>query len=91
MPELKNHGHDQQEDRAMTEGTRCTGMSTTAFFAGLVAGIGTGLLLAPQSGARTRRQLHSLTKDLQEETSHMLGDAKTSIGKAIEQGKNLAG
>lgn len=44
----------------MTEGTRCTGMSTTAFFAGLVAGIGTGLLLAPQSGARTRRQLHSL-------------------------------
>ena len=26
----------------MTEGTRCTGMSTTAFFAGLVAGIGTG-------------------------------------------------
>ena len=56
----------------MTEGTRCTGMSTTAFFAGLVAGIGTGLLLAPQSGARTRRQLHSLTQDLQEETSHML-------------------
>jgi gas vesicle protein len=56
-----------------------------------VAGIGTGLLLAPQSGARTRRQLHSLTKDLQEETSHMLGDAKTSIDKAIEQGKSLVG
>jgi gas vesicle protein len=91
MPELKNHGHEQQEDGAMTEGTGCTGMSTTAFFAGLVAGIGTGLLLAPQSGARTRRQLHSLTKDLQEETSHMLGDAKTSIDKAIEQGKSLVG
>ena len=29
----------------MTEGTRCTGMSTTAFFAGLVAGIGTGLVV----------------------------------------------
>ena len=75
----------------MTEGTRCTGMSTTAFFAGLVAGIGTGLLLAPQSGARTRRQLHSLAKDLQEETSHMLGDAKTSIGKVIEQDKTSWG
>jgi gas vesicle protein len=75
----------------MTEGTRCTGMNTTAFFAGLVAGIGTGLLLAPQSGARTRRQLHSLAKDLQEETSHMLSDAKTSIGKVIEQDKTCVG
>ncbi|MBI3806740.1 MAG: YtxH domain-containing protein [Nitrospirae bacterium] len=75
----------------MTEGTRYTGMSTATFFAGLLAGIGTGLLLAPQSGARTRRQLHSLAKDLQEETSHMLGDTKTSIGKVIEHGKSLAG
>jgi gas vesicle protein len=91
MPELKNHGHEQQEDRAMTEGTRCKGMSTAVFFAGLVAGIGTGLLLAPQSGARTRRQLHSLTQDLQEETCYMVADAKTSIGKAIEQGKSLVG
>ena len=75
----------------MTEGTRCTGMSTTTFFACLVAGIGTGLLLAPQSGARTRRQLHSLAKELQEETSHMLGDAKISIGKVIEQDKTCVG
>ena len=72
----------------MTEGTGSTGMSTTAFFAGLVAGIGTGLLLAPQSGARTRRQLHSLAKDLQEETSHILGDTKASIDKVIEQDKS---
>ena len=73
----------------MIEGTRCTGISTTTFFAGLLAGISTGLLLAPQSGARTRRQLENLAKDLQEDTSHMLGDAKTSIGKVIEQGKSL--
>ena len=73
----------------MTEGTRCTGIGTTAFFAGLMAGIGAGLLLAPQSGARTRRQLENLAKDLQEDTSHMLGDAKTSIGNVIEQGKSL--
>ena len=73
----------------MIEGTRCTGLSTTTFFAGLLAGIGTGLLLAPQSGARTRRHLENLAKDLQEDTSHMLGDAKTSIGKVIEQGKSL--
>lgn len=75
----------------MTEGTRCTGMSTAAFFAGLVAGIGTGLLLAPQSGARTRRQLHSLAKDLQEESNYMLDDAKTSLGKVLGQGKEYCG
>ena len=75
----------------MTEGTRCTGMSTAAFFAGLVAGIGTGLLLAPQSGARTRRQLHSFGKDLQEESNYMLGDAKTSLGKVFGQGKEYCG
>jgi len=75
----------------MSEGTRCTAISTTTFFAGLLAGIGAGLLLAPQSGARTRRQLENLAKDLQEDTSHMLGDAKTSIGKVIDQGKSLVG
>ena len=73
----------------MTGATRCTGTGTTAFFAGLVAGIGTGLLLASQSGARTRRQLHSLAKDVQEETNHILSDARTSIGKAIEQGQSF--
>jgi gas vesicle protein len=72
-------------------GGQCTGMGTTAFFAGLVAGIGTGLLLAPQSGARTRRQLHNLRKDLQEDTGHVLQDARTSIGNMIEQGKSLIG
>ena len=74
----------------MTDGTRCTGIGT-AFVAGLVTGVGTGLLLASQSGARTRRQLHSLAKDMQEEANLMLGDAKTSIGKVIDQSKSLVG
>jgi len=69
----------------MTEETGCTGIGTTAFVAGLVAGIGTGLLFASQSGARTRRQLHNLAKDMQEEANQMLGDAKTSIGKVIAE------
>ena len=73
----------------MIEGAPRTGIGTTSFFAGLVAGIGAGLLLAPQSGARTRRQLKSLARDLQEDSNHMLGDAKTSIGNVIEQGKSL--
>jgi gas vesicle protein len=73
----------------MTYGTRCLWTSTSTFFAGLVAGIGAGILLAPQSGARTRRQLHNLAEDLGAQTSYMLGDAKTSIGKVLEHGKRL--
>lgn len=73
----------------MTYETKCLWTSTSTFFAGLVAGIGAGILLAPQSGARTRRQLHNMAEDLGEQTSYMLGDAKTSIGKVIEHGKRL--
>lgn len=68
-----------------------TGYVGTMFLVGFVAGVGAGLLLAPQSGARTRRHLHDLAKDLEEETSHILGDAKTSIGRVIRQGKSLVG
>jgi gas vesicle protein len=73
----------------MTYGTRCLWTSTSTFVAGLVAGIGAGILLAPQSGARTRRQLHNLAEDLGERTNYILDDAKTSIGKVIEHGKRL--
>ena len=73
----------------MTYGTKCLWTSTSTFVAGLVAGIGAGILLAPQSGARTRRQLHNLAEDLGEQTNYILDDAKTSIGKVIEHGKRL--
>jgi gas vesicle protein len=73
----------------MTYESKCLWMSTSTFFAGFVAGIGAGILLAPQSGARTRRQLHNMAEDLGEQTSYMLGDAKTSIGKVLEHGKRL--
>lgn len=75
----------------MTDGAKCMWISTTTFVAGLVAGVGAGLLLAPRSGARTRRQLHCVAKDLEERTAQVLGDAKTSIGKAIERGTRLVG
>jgi len=90
---LESPGHkiNTGGETLMTEGTRRTGIGTTAFFAGLLAGVGTGLLLASQSGARTRRQLHNFSKDMQEDACLMLGDAKRSIGKLVEQGKSLVG
>ena len=75
----------------MTEGSRYIGIGASTFFTGLVAGIGAGLLLAPQSGARTRRQLYGFAKDIEEETSHVLDGAKASIDKAIEQSKSFIG
>lgn len=73
----------------MSEGTRRIVMSTTTFFIGIAAGVGAGILLAPQSGTRTRRQLGNLAEDLEEQTSHILGDAKDSLKKVIRHGKHL--
>ncbi len=59
------------------------------FFLGAVAGAGLGLLLTPQSGSKTRRQL----KDASRETKAVLGDYSTRIldkGKeAIREGMPL--
>ncbi len=82
---------ETEEEKAMTHETSCTWVSTTTFIVGLATGISAGLLLAPQSGARTRRQLHNLAHDLEEQTGHFVGDAKASIGKVIEHGKRLVG
>lgn len=77
------------EVRIMTHGTRSLWMSVTAFLVGLVSGIGAGILVAPQSGARTRRHLHNLVHDLEEQAGHAVGDAKASIGRVIDRGRRL--
>ncbi|MBA5865137.1 MAG: hypothetical protein GDA67_00400 [Nitrospira sp. CR1.3] len=77
------------EESAMTNGPTNSWTSMTLFIVGLVSGISAGILLAPQSGARTRRQLRHLAQDFEEQTDHLIGDAKASIGKAIERGMHL--
>ncbi len=59
------------------------------FLTGLLVGVGTGVLLAPQSGARTRRQLRCLAEDVAERATEMAGDARDSVERVIEQGKQL--
>jgi hypothetical protein len=78
------------EERTMTSGTSSRWLSAATFIAGFVSGIGAGIILAPQSGARTRRQLHNLAHDLEEQTGHFVGDAKASLNRMIERGKRLA-
>ena len=64
-----------------------------AFATGLLVGVGAGMLIAPQSGARTRRQIGSLVEDLKEDASQFAEEAREAVGDAIdgvvERGKRL--
>ena len=48
----------------------------------LVSGVGTGVLFAPHSGARTRRHLRSFAEDMAEDTAE-------AVDTVIERGKRL--
>ncbi len=65
-----------------------------AFATGLIVGVGTGLLLAPQSGARTRRQISGMVDDFREDATHLAEEAKQTVGEVIdgviERGKRIA-
>ena len=75
----------------MTNGTTSGWVTVGTFIVGFAAGLGAGMLTAPQSGAKTRRQLHNLANDLEEQTGHIVDDAKASLGRAIQIGKRLVG
>ena len=60
-----------------------------AFFAGLVIGLGAGILSAPQSGERTRRQLQNIAKDAQEDAESFMKDTKETVSGWVEKGKKL--
>ncbi len=64
-----------------------------AFATGLLVGVGTGLLIAPQAGSRTRRQIGNFVEDLREDATNIAGDAKDAVEGALdgvlERGKSL--
>ena len=63
----------------------------TALVAGsAVIGAGLGLLLAPQSGADTRRQVRQYAKRAQDQAARVSRSVQAGFGKAIEQGKSLS-
>ncbi len=72
----------------MREDCRC-GEMAVMFLAGLTIGTMTGLLLAPHSGAYTRRQLQNLAEEVQEQASALASDAKEAVENAMEQGKRI--
>lgn len=73
----------------MTNGRNGMMVAGLSFFSGCVAGGITGLLYAPQSGARTRRQLTSLAGDVRERAEEATEQAAHAIHKVVERGRSL--
>lgn len=59
------------------------------FLTGVLVGGVAGLLYAPQSGARTRRQIGSLTEDVKERLGVFAEDAKGAVESLVERGQRL--
>jgi len=61
-----------------------------SFLAGCVVGGIAGLLAAPQSGVRTRRQLANYAEDVRERAGEAVEDTSADIQRVINKGRNLA-
>lgn len=54
-----------------------------ALVTGLAVGVGAGLMLAPQSGARTRQHLRHLAAELGEHAGSIADEAKQAVAKLV--------
>ena len=73
----------------MTNGVRSFWMGSAMFTVGALIGAGVGLLLAPQSGARTRRRLQLLANDAGEKAGQLVEDAKRAVRQAVDEAKKM--
>jgi len=70
---------------------RCAVMAGLTFFSGLIFGLGMGVLLAPQSGNRTRRHLRTMVEDMGERTGEWVEDAKGTMNGIVDRGRKVTG
>lgn len=71
----------------MNDDTRCLLFGTMALIAGLALGTGAGLLLAPQSGQRTRRQFRELLQEAGDYAEQMAEEVKEAVGDGAQRSK----
>ncbi len=60
-----------------------------AFLAGALIGTGVALLLAPQSGAKTRKLLGDYAEKAEDEIREKIKTAKSTLDATIEKGKEF--
>src|SRR5216684_7816989 len=82
---IKKEGHPMAaEDSGFSSGA-----VAFAFLAGAIIGAGAALLLAPQTGAETRKLLRDYAEKAEEEIRERLPEAKAMLDSAIEKGKDF--
>lgn len=64
-------------------------MTSISLLSGTALGIGAGLLLAPQSGARTRRQLRHVYEDAKENIETRTKDLTEVVGRKVKKSGSL--
>ncbi len=73
----------------MTDGRNVLIPMGFSLLTGLLIGGIAGLLYAPQSGARTRRQLANMADDLRERAGEVAEDATGAVNKIVDNGRRF--
>jgi len=60
------------------------------FLTGMILGLGTGILLAPQPGNKTRRRLGQAVEERSQQVGKWVEEAKESAQDLADEGKRLA-
>lgn len=69
---------------------RCSSQAVAlAFVGGAIAGVIAGILLAPKSGAETRRELKGYARKAEEEVLEKAKEARAALDDMIERGKQF--
>jgi len=66
----------------LNDNARSLIVGVSALAIGFCAGVGTGLLIAPHSGARTRRDVKNFAEDMAEDTAK-------AVEEIIDRGKRM--
>ena len=75
----------------MDSDTRVLLFGGLTFVTGVLLGTGLGLLLAPQSGKRTRRQLKNYLDDTTDRLNDLADETKDRMSDYVEKGKRFVG
>jgi gas vesicle protein len=62
-----------------------------ALISGFTLGITAGLLWAPQSGKRTREDLHDFTTDTLDQAGEWIDSTKETVSDLLKKGKTAVG